>query len=102
MECFRITEAKMISVFLVKPPLGDGAISAVVAAALGPGPPIRKVDVEREKERFDWWAGAAQEWQFISKYRPLLEIGLTSALGLTRLLAAAWQEPAAQRLAFFT
>jgi hypothetical protein len=48
--------------------------------------PIRKVDVEKRKERFEWPAGTGQERRLNPQKRALSKIGRTSGLGLTRPL----------------
>jgi hypothetical protein len=47
-----------------------------------PVQPIGELDAGRQKERFEWWAGAGQERRLIPQERALYDIGPMSAPGL--------------------
>jgi hypothetical protein len=55
----------------------------------GPRLSIRKVDVDKRRERFEWWAGACQERQLITQQRGALsKISPMSAPGVRRAKVA--------------
>ena len=51
-------------------------------SAPGPRQPIKKVDWEKRKERFEWLVATGQERRLVPQKRALSEIGRMAALGL--------------------
>jgi hypothetical protein len=52
--------------------------------ACGPGQPIRKLDAEKRKDRFEWPAGTGQERRLVLQQRHSWESAPSSVRGLTR------------------